>query len=184
MQVHELTRNRLAPRYINIATTRYNELLGPSAQASPKEKREKKKRKQCRDRRIDENEDDPQPLRPSENSHHAPSTPKRRVPSNTYKKESDDNAAAAQTNPRVSPGTLWGVGKRYTRRPSGRKGDTRKRHRVGVEMTGISPDLKKTTPRTIRSAPTFLPPTSLRHHGLAITSVASPWPMLRDQPDR
>jgi hypothetical protein len=62
-----IPRNRFAPRYINIATTRYNELLEPSAQASPKEKREKKKRKQCRDWWIDENEDDPQPLRPLEN---------------------------------------------------------------------------------------------------------------------
>jgi hypothetical protein len=108
--------NRLASHYINIATTRYNELLGPSAQASPKEKRKKKKRKQCRDQRIDKNEDDPQPLRPPENSHHAPSTLKRRVPSKTSKKESDDNDAATRTNPRVSPGTLRGVGKRYTRR--------------------------------------------------------------------
>ena len=34
---------------------------------------------------------------------------------------------------------------RYTRRPSGRIGDTRERHRVSVKMTGISPDPQKTT---------------------------------------
>jgi hypothetical protein len=50
---------------------------------------------------------------------------------------------AARAYPRVSPGTLRGIGKRHTRRPSRRKGDTRKRHRVGVEMTWISPDPPK-----------------------------------------
>jgi hypothetical protein len=67
-----------------------------------------------------------------------------RVPSDTSKKESDDDdAAAARTNPRFSPGTLRAAGKRYTQRPSGRNGDTRKRHRIGVETTWISPDPKK-----------------------------------------
>jgi hypothetical protein len=140
--------NRLSPRYINIVTTRYNEITaGANSTIKPKrKKKEKKKRKQYRHRRIDENEDDPQPLRPSENSHHSPSTMKRRVPSSTSKKESDDHDAAARTNPRVSPGTLRGVGKRCTRRPSGRNGDTCKRHRVGVETTEISPTPKKLHP--------------------------------------
>jgi hypothetical protein len=130
------------------------------------------------------NEYDPQPLRPSENSHHSPSTMKRRVPSSTSKKESGDHDAAARTNPRVSPGTLRGVGKRCTRHPSGRNDDTRKRHRIGVETTGISPDPQKTTPQTIHSAPLFLSPTSARHLGLAIITVASLWPKLRGQQDR
>jgi hypothetical protein len=38
------TQNRLSPRYINIATTRYNKLAGAAAQPSPNEKRERKKR--------------------------------------------------------------------------------------------------------------------------------------------
>jgi hypothetical protein len=68
-----------------------------------------------------QNKDNLPLLHHPENSHHTPSTSNHRVPSNTFKKENDDNAAAAQTSPRVSPGTLWGVEKRYTRGPSGRK---------------------------------------------------------------
>ena len=78
-------------------------------------------------------------------SHNYPSTLKRRVPNNTSNKENNDDAAAARTGPRVSPGTLQKVGKGYTQHPSRRKGDTQKCHRVGVKMTGISPDPAKTT---------------------------------------
>jgi hypothetical protein len=67
---------------------------------------------------------------------------KRLKSSNTYKKESNDNVAAARTYPRVSLGMLQGVGKRYTFL----KGVTRSRHHVGVETKGISPDLQKITP--------------------------------------
>jgi hypothetical protein len=147
VRINYTPQNRLSLRYINIVTTRYNEITaGANSTIKPKRKKERKKRKQYRHRRIDENEDDPQPLRPLENSHHSPSTMKRRIPSSTSKKESDDHDAAARTNPRVSPGTLRGVGKRCTRRPSGRNGDTRKRHRVGVETTEISPTPKKLHP--------------------------------------
>jgi hypothetical protein len=87
---------------------------------------------------------------------------------------------ATRTYPRVSPGTLRGIGKRYTWRPSGRKGDTRKHHRVGVEATWISPDPQKTTPRTIQSAPPSLPPTNTpprpcnHHRRLSVNHVARP----------
>jgi hypothetical protein len=36
-------RNRLAPRYINMATTRYNELLGPQHNQAQKKKERKRK---------------------------------------------------------------------------------------------------------------------------------------------
>jgi hypothetical protein len=38
--LRDFRRNRLFPRYINIATTRYNELVGATAQSSLKEKKE------------------------------------------------------------------------------------------------------------------------------------------------
>jgi hypothetical protein len=87
---------------------------------------------------------------------------------------------AARTYPRVSPGTLREIGKRYTRRPSRRKDDTSKRHRVGVKTTGISPDPQKTTPQTIQSAPPSLPPTNApprpcnHHRRLSVDHVARP----------
>src|SRR4051812_30746792 len=59
-------------------------------------------------------------MRPPKKYHHTPSTPKHRVSSSTSKKENDDNDATARTGPRVSPDTLRGVGKRFTRRPLGR----------------------------------------------------------------
>jgi hypothetical protein len=49
------------------------------------------------------NEDDPQPPRHSEESHHTPDTLERHIQSNTFKKERDDNATIAWTSPRVSP---------------------------------------------------------------------------------
>ena len=104
----------------------------------PKKKEREKERKQSRHRRINENENDSPPLRPPEHSYHESSTPSRRVPSSTSKKDDDDDAAAARTGPRVSPGTLPVVGKGYSRRPSGRIGDTHKRHRVGVKDRDFS----------------------------------------------
>jgi hypothetical protein len=106
-----IPRNRLSPRYINIAITRYNKLAGAAAQPSPKGKEREIKEKQMSTSVDQRNKDDPPPLRPPENSHHAPSTSKHRVPSNTFKKESDDDDAAARTSPRVSPDTQRGVGK-------------------------------------------------------------------------
>jgi hypothetical protein len=37
-------RNRLSPRYINIAITRYNELLGPQHKAQNKKERKKRRK--------------------------------------------------------------------------------------------------------------------------------------------
>jgi hypothetical protein len=48
------------------------------------------------------NENDPQTWRRPKKSHHTPSTSKRHVLSNTFKKECDDSAAAARTSSRVS----------------------------------------------------------------------------------
>jgi hypothetical protein len=80
------------------------QLLGLST-IKPEKKRERKIEKVISiTRRIDENDEDPQPRRPPKNSHHAPSTPKNRMPS-TFKKEYDNDNAAARTGPRVSPGT-------------------------------------------------------------------------------
>jgi hypothetical protein len=70
-----------------------------------------------------QNKDDLPPARPLENSHHAPSTSKRRVPSNTFKNESDDDAADARTSPRVSP-VHRGEWVRGTPRPFGKEGGT------------------------------------------------------------
>ena len=58
-----------------------------------------------------QHEEDPQLLRPPEKSHHAPSMPDRRIPSSTFSKGNDDDAAAARTCPRVSPGMRRGEGK-------------------------------------------------------------------------
>jgi hypothetical protein len=64
------------------------------------------------------------------------------------------------------------VGKRYTRHPSGRNGDTRKRHRVGVETTRISPDPKKPhLGRSVALYQTCHPPT---HATTVLQSLPSP----------
>ena len=107
--------------------------------------RKRKKMPTTADRR---NENDPQPLRPPETSHHDPCPSKYRVPSSTFKKDHDDDAVTARTNPRVSPGTRREVEKEYTRHPSRRCGDTRRRHRVGAgKPAGISPEPQKHNPR-------------------------------------
>jgi hypothetical protein len=45
-------RNRLSPRYINIATTRYNELAGAATQTSPKRKKERQRNKRKQRKEI------------------------------------------------------------------------------------------------------------------------------------
>jgi hypothetical protein len=117
-------------------------LLGPQHNLAQK----KRKKYTNADTGISTNKVDPPPLRHPENPYHVPSTLKCRVLSNTFKKESNDDAAAARTSPRVFPGTPREVGKGYTRCPSGRKATP-----AGVttsvpdEPTRISPDPKKTT---------------------------------------
>jgi len=71
----------------------------------------RKKRKERRQWRIDENEDNPQPLCPSEKYHHSSTSPKHSVPSNTSKKGSDDDDTVARIGPRVSPGMQLEVGR-------------------------------------------------------------------------
>ncbi|XBH76641.1 hypothetical protein VPH35_103248 [Triticum aestivum] len=63
-------------------------------------------------------EDGRYPPHPPEKYHRTPSTPKSRVPRNTFRKECDGDVAAARTGPRVSPGTRLVDGKGYHRRPS------------------------------------------------------------------
>jgi hypothetical protein len=123
------------------------------------------------------NDDDPQPLRPSENSHHALSSLKHRIPSSTFKKQCDDDDAAAQTDTRVSPGMRRGVGKRCIRRPSRRNDGAHRRHRIDAgRPTGISPYPQKTTTPTLHRAPPNSPPTNSRHHDYAITTAVSSKP--------
>jgi hypothetical protein len=124
-----------------------------TTQLSPKEKRKskekmKKKRKKCRQRRIDENDDDPQSLRPSENSHHALSTLKLRVPSSTFKKDAMMATLLPGLVLRGFPRYAEGRGKRVHPMPFKkewrRHGGARGRHRVGVVLpTRISPDPQK-----------------------------------------
>ena len=115
--------------------------------------------------------EDRQPLHPPKKYHHAPSIPKRRVPSNTFKKE-------ATTTP-LLPGLVlgfppvrggqWGEG--CTRRPSGRSGGTHRRRRVGAgraardfsrpETTTATPDKRKRTAQHAAHQPV---PPRISHH--------------------
>jgi hypothetical protein len=118
-------------------------LLGPQHNLAQK----KKKKETNVDTGRSTNKDNPPPLRHPENFYHVPSTSNRRVPSNTFKKESNDDVAAARTSHRVSSGMPRGVGKGYTRSPSGRKATPADiTTSVPDEPTRISPDPKKTPP--------------------------------------
>jgi hypothetical protein len=132
------------------STTRYNKHVGTADNLAQKIKgrREKQKRKK--------------------NSHHALSTPKRRIPRSTFKKGCDNEDAAVQIGPRVSPGTHRGVEKG---RPSRRKSDTHRRHRVGAgHPTRISTNPQKTTTRD--AAPNSSSANSC-HHDHTITAAVS-----------
>ena len=100
-----------------------------------------------------------QPLHPPKKYHHAPSIPKRRAPSNTFKKECDDAAAVARTSSRVSPGTRGVVGKGYIRRPSGGTDGACRRHRVGAGQADMDFS-RSTTTTTTPSISTCITPTS------------------------
>ena len=88
-----------------------------------------------------------QPLHPPKKYHHAPSIPKRRAPSNTFKKECDDATVVARTSSRVSPGTRGVVGKGYTQRPFGGTDAASRRHRVGAGQA--DKDFSRSTTTTI-----------------------------------
>ncbi|XBI47251.1 hypothetical protein VPH35_111249 [Triticum aestivum] len=117
---------------------------------------------------------------PLEKYHRTPITLKFRVPSNTFRKECDNDAAAARTGPRVSPGTRLVDRKGYHRRPqegsATPKGATTP---VADEPPGISPAPKPTPTQTIESAPPNMPPTSLCHHGYRTNSTVSLMPPTR-----
>ena len=129
-----------------------------------------------------QHEEDPQPLRPPKKSHHAPSMSDRRIPSSTFSKGNDDDAAAARTCPRVSPGMRRGEGKgggypdALQERLMAPVGVTAS---VSGEPTRISPDPQEPPPRSIRTAPPSLPPTSMRHHGIGTIHAVSLWSSLR-----
>ena len=87
----------------------------------------------------------------------------RRVPSSTSKKVIDDDATAARPVPGLPlvrvlgfPPVRYGGGEGVQPTPFRKGGHTRRRNRVGVKMTGISPDPQKNTspdvPRTARRA--------------------------------
>jgi hypothetical protein len=167
------SRNRLSPRYINIATTIQQACWGRSTTKPKGTNREKEK--ECQHRQIDKNEDNPPPLRLPEKSYHTPSTPNYRVPNNTFNKEDDDDAAAVRTNPRVSPGPRRGLGEGVHPTPS-RKARRRPRaspRRRRQSQQGFLPTPNTTTP-FIRSAPPNQPPTSTRHHDLDVIPAVSP----------
>ena len=113
---------------------------------------------------------------PTEDNHHAPKPPSCRVPSTTFKKECDDDDAAARTSPRISPGTRRVEGGEGHPTPFKKDGGARRRHRVGAGKTrhGFLPTSRahhpgptfgSTTPAAHQHAPTVTrtPPSS--HHG-------------------
>jgi hypothetical protein len=125
--------------------------------ADPKEQNKRKKRETNATPADRLNKNDPQPLRPPEKSHHAPSTLKRRLPSNTFKKKSYNDDDVARTSPRVSPSTRrgWGRGtlealQEETATPVGVTTS------VPVKPTRISPDPQKTTTPNDRECSTQL----------------------------
>ena len=109
--------------------------------------------------------------------HLAPGTSNLRIPSSTFRKEHDDDDAAARTGPRVSPDTRRGVGKGKTRRPSGRNDGAHGRHRVGAgKPARISPIRQTpTTPngptRSTRQATHERAPPRTCHHHRRLTVV-------------
>jgi hypothetical protein len=171
-------RNRLSPRYINIAQDRYSigSMAGANSTSTPKRKHKRKTRETNAEKgRIDENGDASQPLRPPENIHHKPSTWKLRVPSNTFKKGCDDDDAAARSDPRVSPGTRKDRETGLHPTPFKKEGwrpraspRRCRRNRQRFLPTLVVP------PWTLHHAPPYSPPTTLRHHGLAGITAVSP----------
>ena len=97
---------------------------------------------------------------PTEDNHHAPKPPSCRVPSTTFKKECDDDDAAARTNPRISPGTRRVEGGEGHPTPFKKDGGARRRHRVGAGKTrhGFLP-----TSRAHHPGPTFGSTTPAAH---------------------
>uniref|UniRef100_A0A453B4U0 Uncharacterized protein n=1 Tax=Aegilops tauschii subsp. strangulata TaxID=200361 RepID=A0A453B4U0_AEGTS len=116
-----------------------------------------------------QDEEDTQLLCPAKLSHHAPSASNRRETSNTLRKGSDSDNAAAQSSPGVSPDTTRELGGRKNRHPSVRDDGARRRPRVGVEPhTDFS--LPSSRPQTLRSPSPHTPSTSMRHRLVIVTT--------------
>ena len=123
-------RKRLAPRYINITTTRYSQKFDAGANSTimPKRKIREKQEKEMPAAPDERKQKHPATAAPTRNIHHAPMPSSRREPSNTFKKDCNDNDAAARTNPRISPGTRMESVEEDSRRPS----------RMMVAPTGVT----------------------------------------------
>jgi hypothetical protein len=144
--------------------------LGQTEQSSPKEikTREMKEKIKANTGRSTKKKDDPQPMRPPELSHHASSNPDHRGSSNTFNKESDDDAAASRTSPRVSPSTLRWVGKGYPDvLHEGMTAPTGVTASVPDEPTRFLPTPKHSTKLAAdqHAPPRFLTPPLLSHYG-------------------
>ena len=124
---------------------------------------------------------------PTEDNHHAPKPPSCRVPRTTFKKECNDDDAAARTSPRISPGTRRVEGGEVHPTPFKKDGGAHRRHRIGAGKTrhGFLP-----TSRAHHPGPTFGSTTPTAHqHAPTITNnhqdtaVVSPRPTKRGRPD-
>ena len=122
---------------------------------------------------------------PTRNIHHAPMPSSRREPSNTFRKDCDDDDAAARTNPRISPGTRREAGERYSRRPSRRlmaPAGVTASVPGGPERDFALPLIPTTQDQP--AAPPRQPPTNLRYHSHEDTTVVSPPQTLRGRPNQ
>ena len=170
-----LSRNRLSPRYINIATTRDN-CWGHSTSKPKRNTRRKKRESNANSVGSTKNEDDPQPLRPPENSHHALST------RCTVHQATPSRRGATTTT--LLPGLVLGFppvhrGARGRGTPGalqeGRRRPRASPRRCRPKPTRISPDPQKPAPdapscspkahRPPTRATTVLQPSTLSHRG-------------------
>ena len=175
------------PRYINIAITQYNceTTAGANSTNKPKRKKREMKKEKCRQRRIDESEDDPQPLRPPKNST-APQC--RRIAAYQATPSGREATTTTLLLPGLNLGFLpvhggeWEA--RYTRRPSRR---TAAPTGVAASMSAkadrdFSRPQQTTPPYNRQLHQTRRPPTSA--NSLATTHAVSPWHTLRGRPDQ
>jgi len=173
-------RKRVSPRFVlqsnNIDTTN-DRCWGGSSSGTPKRnERENTKGKKCRQRRINENEDDSQPLRPPEDSTTL------LAPRNAAYQATHSRRNATTTT--LLPDMAYGF-PRYAK-GRGREGGyptpfrkARRRPRASprrcrTSRQGFLPTSNQPRPQTIHRAPPYLPSTNMRHHGLAATIAVSP----------
>jgi hypothetical protein len=102
---------------------------------------------------------------PTENSHHTPTTLKRHVPSSTFKKECDDDDAAARSGLWVSLGTRKDKGGWLHPTPFWKEG-----WRTRASARRCRPDRQRflltlaTPPQALHRFPPTSPPTNACHH--------------------